>query len=251
MKMVEPSEGIPDQGLLADDVKSDESSLGWRAALPDDLKNHDMVKGFTKPGDAIRDYVKVKGESAGLIKIPTDQSTAEEKEAFLSKLGRPENAEKYDLKRPDGLTDENYNPQLENGFRQQAFENGLSSSQAAKLYGWYNDMAMKSQQSDKANTEAEINKLKDEWSGDKFKTNTAIASAAFKKFSKDDGKFLDTKINSIAIGNHPQFLKLFYEIGKLTQDDSALIRREGSGGQDSTDESKARTMFPSMIKKAV
>ena len=63
------------------------SDLGWRAALPDDLKNHELIKNFTKPGDAIRDYVTVKQEAAKMLKIPDDQAPEDVKNEFYAKLG--------------------------------------------------------------------------------------------------------------------------------------------------------------------
>jgi hypothetical protein len=262
--MTMPSEGTPNQGNNTD-VRAGESELGWRAALPDDLKNHDFVKSFTKPGDAIRDYVRVKQESASYIKPLTEQSTPEEKAAFYTKLGRPESPDKYDFKRPEGIPDNAYSPELEAEFRKFVFEKGLSKQAATDIYNWYNEKvkgsisAMSAKEASDAETtrqatEAAVDKLRGEWKGDAFDTNKAIAVKAFKLFTKGNeeaARIVETaKVDGVQLGNHPVFLKLFHEIGKLTSNDSALLKNEGMSSPVLSQEEQAGKMFPSMVKKA-
>ena len=261
--MTTPSEGTtPNQGT-GTDGKGIESELGWRAALPDDLKNHDLVKGYTKPGDAIRDYVKIKGESAGYIKPLTEQSTPEEKAAYFTKLGRPEKPEGYEFTKPEGLPEEMFNPKLAGDFAQFLYDKGAPKSLAQDIYKWYNQMVVDSSKTvkdqeaqeavvEKQKTEEAVNKLKNEWVGDKFEVNKAVAVEAFRKFKIDGAEELikNAKLDGVALGDHPIFLKWFYEIGKLTKDDSALIRNEGSGDPNISEDAQAAKMFPSMVKKA-
>ena len=256
------SDGIPDQAVVVD--KTADANLGWRAALSDDLKQHPLIKDYQKPSEAIRDLVAFKESEGRKLLIPDmEKATAAEKAAYYVKLGRPEKPEGYEFTKPEGLPDEMFNPKLAGDFAQFLYEKGAPKSLAQDIYKWYNQMVIDSSKTVKDQeaqkeaatkqvTEEAVNKLKNEWVGDKFTENTAIAVGAFKKFSNEDTtKFLETaKIDGILLGNHPQFLKLFYEIGKLTKDDSALLHKEGSGTGIETEESKAVTMFPSMSKKA-
>lgn len=263
--MTEPSDVKTDQGTdVKTDIKVDESSLGWRAALKDDLKNHDLVKGFGNPSDCVREYVKIKGESAGYIKPLTEQSTPEEKAAYFTKLGRPEKPEGYEFTKPEGLPDEMFNPKLAGDFAQFLYDKGAPKSLAQDIYKWYNQMVVDSSKTvkdqeaqqavvEKQKTEEVLNKLKNEWVGDKFEANKAVAVEAFKKFKIEGAEELlkNAKLDGVALGDHPIFLKWFYEIGKLTKDDSALIRKEGTGINNAdTEEANANKMFPSMVKKA-
>ena len=257
------SDGIPDQAVVVD--KTADANLGWRAALSDDLKQHPLIKDYQKPSEAIRDLVAFKESEGRKLLIPDmEKATAAEKAAYYAKLGRPEKPEGYEFTKPEGLPDEMFDAKLAGTFAQFLYERGAPKSLAQDIYKFYNQMVMDGSKSlkdqeaqkeaaEKQVTEAAINKLKDEWKGDKFTENTSIAVEAFKKFANEDSsKFIETaKIDGIPLGNHPQFLKLFCEIGKLTKDDSALLRKEGGGSSDlDSDADKAARMYPEMISKA-
>lgn len=76
------------------------------------------------------------------IRLPGKDATPEERDAFLNKLGRPEAADKYELKAPanmpEGLP---YDGEVATGFRAAAHAAGLSQAQAAALHDWYVGMA--------------------------------------------------------------------------------------------------------------
>ena len=156
-----------------------------------------------------------------------------------------------------------FNPKLAGDFAQFLYERGAPKSLAQDIYKWYNQMVMDSSKTvkdqeaqeavvEKQKTEEAVNKLKNEWVGDKFEANKAIAVQAFNKFKIEgaEGLLKNAKLDGVALGDHPIFLKWFYEIGKLTKDDSALIRKEGGGAPNISEDAQAAKMFPSMVKKA-
>ena len=252
------SEGAaPDQaGGTVEKVASD---LGWRAALPDNLKNHDMVKNYTKPGDLVQDYIKTKQEAGKLTKIPDEQATDEEKASFYEKLGYPKDG-KYGFQRPEDMPENLFDKDAVSEFEKMSSGLRLTKAQAEGLYKWYNTytnqkfQGMTNAQS-KAN-EAAIAALKQEWQGDSFDKNVSIASRAFREVcgsevGKSFEEFVNTReVDGVKLGNHPLFLKYFYELGKSVLEDSASIRKSGLNAGDEKDEDAvALKMFPSMAKK--
>ena len=232
------------------------SDLGWRSALPDDLKNHELIKDYTKPGDAIQDFVKLKTEAASMIKVPGENATEADRAAFFNTLGRPETAEQYTFTKPENLPDGmTYDENLETAFKGIFHEVGLSDTAAAKLWGKYHEMAANGYQTQQKNQKEALDKavgeLKNEWQGDQFKSNTEIAHRAFTKVFDDETKqseakaFIEeTMVNGLALGNHPMFLKIFHQIGSFISDD-----RLGTGKGDGirgglSDEEAARRRFP-------
>lgn len=227
--------------------------LGWRSALPDELKNHDLVKDYSKPGDAIQAFVDLHGKSASMVSIPGDNATDEDKAAFFNKLGRPESADAYTLDKPEGLREGLYNEDVETAYRAKAHEIGLPDSQANQLYAWYYDTVKSGDEQqvakEKQTLDDTVTKLKNEWPGDAFKVNTELAHRAFKVFAggEDDSAAKDflekTIVNGVALGNHPMFLKGFVNFAKLVADDTLEPGSQGRSGEKS-DEQKAKERFP-------
>lgn len=248
----EGSGGTGDQGGTSEGS----GDLGWRAALPDNLKNHDLIKGYTKPGEAIQAFVDLHEKAGKMLSIPGENATDDERAAFLKALGRPETADGYTFAKPDGLPDGlPYSEESEKAFKAYFHELGLTDAVAGKLWEKYHEVAAKGQtdrqQEEKAATDKAIETLQGEWKGDTFKANTERAHRTFLKAYEGDNaqmdaakKFLEeTKIEGVAIGNHPMFLRVFAKVGAMIADDSALGDR-GVPGKDMSDEARARQRFP-------
>lgn len=88
---------------------------------------------LNKIGDA---YRNLEGEYSKSLRMPGDGATAEDWNAFYSKLGRPETADKYELKLDAGSLPENfpYDDKSAVEFRNWAHEAGLSPRQAQLLH---------------------------------------------------------------------------------------------------------------------
>lgn len=72
------------------------------------------------------------------IRVPKDDATPEERDAFLNKLGRPENPDGYQFTppkdMPEGLA---YDGDFASAFKAKAHELGLTAKQAAGLHDMY------------------------------------------------------------------------------------------------------------------
>lgn len=78
----------------------------------------------------------------GSIRLPGKDATPEELTEFFGKLGRPAEADKYELKAPTDLPEGiPYDGEVAKGFRTAAHAAGLSQTQAAALHDWYVGMA--------------------------------------------------------------------------------------------------------------
>lgn len=227
----------------------------WTAQLDKDLQGNERLTSFKTIGEMGKAFLDLEGKSKDALYLPGENATDEEKAAFYAKLGRPEAADKYSFGKPEGLPEEvPYEPEVEQAFKQFAFDNGLSDATAGKLYGWYYDLVkqgheMQQKQAQEA-TEKAVNALKDEWKGDAFKENSELAIRAFRKFGGDEAKTFieESKINGLSLGDHPVFLKVFAAIGKAISDDSFTGDRGAGNRGEMSDEDKAKARFPNTYK---
>jgi hypothetical protein len=226
----------------------------WLSSIPENLRAHEAFKEVKTLPEVYQGFADLKVRSKDMVAIPGENSTDEEKTAFFTRLGRPEAAEKYTITRPEGVPENLYTPEVAEAMKGIFFKANLSDAQAQVINTEYSSMIKQGEelriQTEKEATEKAINALKDEWKGDTFKENTEIAARAFKQFGGDEGQsFLEeTKINGVSLGDHPQFLKIFFAIGKAISDDSAFSGRGGLKGEMS-EEDKAKARFPATYKK--
>lgn len=72
------------------------------------------------------------------IRVPKEDATPEEREAFLNKLGRPEKPDGYQFEPPKDMPEGMpYDGEFANGFKAKAHELGLTAQQAAGLHDFY------------------------------------------------------------------------------------------------------------------
>lgn len=124
------------------DQQSQSQSLGWRAALPDEYKEHEFVKDTQKPGDFVKRAIEVKTER-DLLKtklenaIPklSDKATEQEKASYRKAIGVPEKPEGYEFPK---IGDVENSPEMV-AWAQKTFHSlGLSKDQAAAMHKEWN-----------------------------------------------------------------------------------------------------------------
>lgn len=231
----------------------------WMASLPDAHKQNPNFAQFKEAPLVWDRFDKLLKAEGSMITIPGEGASEAERAAFYGKLGRPETPDKYSIAKPGDLPEGiPYTPEGEKAFREQMHKLGVSDAHAKATWDWYWGMSKQGfamhqkAEADKAKaeeqaTEAALNTLKGEWKGDDFKVNSELATRAFKKFAGDSieaNKLIaETKINGVALGDHPVFLKLFHAIAKAVGDDQ--MHPGGGGGQGGgSDEEKAKSRFP-------
>lgn len=130
----------------------------WVAGLQDE-ENRTLVeaKKWAGPDDALKSYRELQNHASKALTMPGEDATAEDWDAFYSKLGRPEKADGYEYQMPEGLPDNfPYDEGLAVESRNWAHEAGLSPKQAQTMHGKFVQYAAAQQaQHDKAMQKAE------------------------------------------------------------------------------------------------
>lgn len=223
----------------------------WIAQLPEDMRGDESFQQFATIGDLAKAHGSLTSERDGLIKVPGEDASDEEKTAFAQKMGRPETVDGYELGKPEDWPEGiEYHSDLENAYKGMAFEAGISNDTAQKVLNWYNKVALDEHKAIEAAVNQSVDELKDKWKGDDFKVNSEIASRAMLSYAEqtigkeEATKFFDTAmINGVPIGSHPLMLQIFKEIGVTISDDNSNGGRGGAGGELS-EEQKAEKRFP-------
>lgn len=121
--------------LLGDDLGFVQ---GWQEKLPAELQA--TAANFKTLPDLVKSLLHTKqlasGKTEGMIKLPGENATPEEKAAFAKALGVPEKPEDYGFKKPDGEMGNFYNDEQVSAFGKVAVELGLSKAQADGLLQW-------------------------------------------------------------------------------------------------------------------
>jgi len=247
---------MEDQANLTPEGNDDQNDGGskapaWTAQLDKDLQGNERLTQFKTIGEMGKTFLELEGKSKNALFVPGEKATDEERAEFYAKLGRPESADKYSYTRPADLPDEiPYNAEVEAAYKQLFFKVGLSDAQAKEITETHLNLAKQGleiqQKAEKEATEKAVNTLKDEWKGDAYKENSELAVRAFRELGggAEAKAFIEnTKVDGIALGNHPMFLKIFANIGKKISDDSINSGRDGHKGEMS-EEDKAKARFP-------
>lgn len=126
----QPSTVVADQGSNGD-------GKTWAAGLQAE-ENRALVeaKQWQTPDDALKSYRELQAHASKGLQLPGSDATAEDWNAFYTKLGRPEKADGYELKLnteavPEGFP---YDEKSAIEFRNWAHEAGLTPRQAQTLH---------------------------------------------------------------------------------------------------------------------
>lgn len=166
-------------------------SLGWRAGLPDTLKQNEAFVPFKTVGDFAANYLEVSTKANELEKkladsIPKlpDDASDEDRATFYSALGRPEKASEYEF---DG-EDKNA-PEWTSFWKDQFHGMGLTKDQAKRLSTSFNaqigNMVKAHNDAIKAESEKAQSELKAKY-GDKYDTNVELAKRMWQKHGKEE-----------------------------------------------------------------
>jgi len=211
-----------DTTLLADE----KDTTPWFSDEHKELVNQ---QGWKDPNDAIRDYNELQKSASGKIKMPTEESSAEEISTFYDKIRGVENAEGYDMPKPELPEGMTYDENFEKVIRGIAFEAGISKAQLKTLTEAYN----KYQIEQFGIITAELTKtydegqkaLKVEWKED-YDTNLEVAKRACRELGGDDFIAL---LETNKLGNNPVFIKTFHNIGLKILNDTLIKGTQGGG----------------------
>ena len=198
-------------------------------SLPDGLDREPSLRNFDSVDKLAKSYVhavkKMGVPPEQMIRIPQEGDSWDD---VYNALGRPESPMGYAF---EGLED---SEQL-NDFRQFAHELGLNQTQAEHLIHKVaenagNQQAMQNEALEKAEMEG-FKALQKDWGGD-FDKNMDYARRAFNRYASPEALEL---MENTGLGNHPEILKLFSQIGEQLSEEQLLPGNASGFGQSPGD----------------
>lgn len=198
----------------------------WLESLPEDVRSDPSLKVFKDVSGLAKSYVNAqKMIGADRVIMPNEKSTDEEWNAFYQKLGRPESADKYEIKGPDGkpVTDG-----VAKEFKETAFKLGLSPKQVAGLAEWNAATLAATQETartaEQLAVRESINAYAQKLGGDdKYKARVDEARVAVRALATPElSKFL---VDS-GMGSRPEMIEFFAQLKGMMSEDKI---RDGTG----------------------
>ena len=113
-------------------------SSDWKQSLPEDIRNTQVIEQTKDVESLASQLVNSQKMLGGRIPIPQSDDKDGWNEVY-TKLGRPEDANGYEIKAPEGVQ---LADNLQDWFKQAAHESNLTKSQANALYEKWNNMSV-------------------------------------------------------------------------------------------------------------
>ena len=221
------------------------SDFDWRSTIAgEDKKLAKRLERFTDLNAFGKSYFEAdaKLNSGKLVNIPGDDATDEDLASWNKARGIPETPDKYEIKvkPPEGLElSDSEKDRLAAITARLHKAGGLRADPsvvnlAHEIY--YEERIEAEAQMEAAATiqkERSESALKKLWQGPEFKQNTLLADSAIKHFfgqefsAIKDMQFLD----GTRLGDHPEFVKAFAKIGRMTMEDPVFLEA-GRNGSD-------------------
>lgn len=215
----------------------------WKEGLSEDIRSHPSLEAYNPekgmvsvPVDLVKSYV---GQQSLIgkdkIPLPGENATDEDWNEVWTRLGRPETAEGYDLKKPEGLAEEiEYSEELVGEFKGECHKMGILPSQAQKLLDWFMGTNTKHLETlsnaSKEYFQKSETELRKEW-GAAYTQNVGLAQAAFNHFSKAMGaegeKAITSLMEETGLGDHPLIMRFFSKIGEAIGEDVIAGKPKG------------------------
>lgn len=214
----EPSDGDGNGGNFGGGAGG--SDISWRDSLPDDMRNHPAIQDFKDITGLTKSYLSQQ-EMIGKdrIAIPGEEDT-EGWSKLYTKLGRPDKAEGYEYKAPEGSEGLNIDNELVSQYQKKFYELGLSKKQGEALFNLYNENVVGKIKGLTAEAEKRRQDtqtlLKAEW-GQAYEQNLNMAKNVIKELGDPD---LIPFLEETGLGNDPRLVKIFYNIATKTSEDN-------------------------------
>lgn len=217
------------------------ASEDWRSAIPEDLQNDPSLADIKDIAGLAKSYVHAQHMiGADKVVLPGTDASQEEKDAFFSKLGRPDTHDGYETP-TENMPETQLDEGLLNGFYQEAHRIGLNKQQAAALVRWQAQAAHEGTEASIVEMESHLAQAQEAMRkefGNAYEQNLDMAQQAAKQFG---GEELIALLNSTGLGNEPAVIKAFANIGKAISNDEVI----GGGGRQSF------ILSPAEAKKAI
>ena len=201
----------------------------WRDSLPEDLKGDPSLQSFKDIPALAKSFIETKklvGAKQG-VTIPDEKATPEQRAAFHKALGVPDEAAKYQIKRPDVALDLGWDDKAEGEFLSTAHKAGFTNKQVQAVVDWYGQWERSKLERARAEaTEASV-ALRTEW-GQDYDARVGRANRVIQQFGGEElANAFGTPGSTLnAAGRHPLFVKFVSMVGDALVE-SGTITGEG------------------------
>jgi len=197
----------------------------WRSGLPEDLKGDPGLGTIESIEGLAKSYVNLqKMIGHDKVIVPGEHATDEDWNKIFSKLGRPEEADKYELQAP-----ETADKDFVKGFKQAAHKAGLLPKQVNELYTWYSDLTSTQMKSISEKIDGERKQQFDSLKnglGQRYDQFISTAQTAVQEVEKKQGfESLRKWMDSNDLSGDPMMIKLMNFVGQKYMEDT--IRSSG------------------------
>jgi len=221
----------------------------WMEGLTKEQKaDADLVKLLSKfekgIPDLTRSYAELEKKLGQSFTIPNDGATPEELATFRKAIGTPEKPEDYKLEKVELPNNVEMDGEWEKELRALAHKLNLSQGQLESLHEWYfKNLAAEMQVVKTTVDEAEKALRKQMGAG--YNEARAHMKRATDKFLTPEADMLFARSG---LGNHPEILKMFLDIGKAMgehffAEGSPAAETEGAPFGARTDEELAEALY--------
>jgi hypothetical protein len=216
----------------------------FRASLPEDLREHSALQPIQDVENLAKAYVNASSMiGKDKVVLPGEHASAEDWAAVYDRLGRPEDADSYNIDAGESADDG-----MLNWFQSTAHDIGLNNAQAQQLVTAYNEMASSQTENIEGVMEAahqETQAVLQKEFGAKFEDNIENAGALLEQFGPELSENIDNMIlaDGSRLGDHPEFIKTFVNISNFIQErvsEDELIGIEKTPGAMSPDEARTK-----------
>ena len=197
------------------------------AWYPEEHKGLVEERGWAESGKFLDSYKSLEKEMSGRVKMPTDESTPEERSAFYQKLGAKASADEYT--RPELSEGQEYDEAFLGEMAAVAAAEGVSDKAFSKFIEKYTTIqasqAEAKIEAEARESEATVQELQREWAGD-YEKNLEVSKRAIRELVPEDMKEDFAKVlTSKNLDNNLMFIKTMHAIGKQLLDDT-LVKGE-------------------------
>jgi hypothetical protein len=222
---------IPDQGSNGDGAT-------WAAGLQAE-ENRALVeaKKWATPDDAVKSYRELEAHASKALRMPGEDATADDWNAFYAKLGRPEKPDGYELKLNAETvpTDFPYDEQSAIEFRNWAHDAGLTPKQAQVLHDKFvghQASQLGATREVSATKEANAHRaIVQEWGAPEtptYKQNVELAGRAINQLGLKEALVESGAISADGAIRHPAIAKAMAKVGKeLYSEDTMATNANG------------------------
>ena len=217
-------EAIQDTGSQEVAGGAEAAPVGFLDSLPEDLRGEPSLRTFTDPASLAKSYVNAQ-RMIGADKIPKPGKswTDDQYNEFYNSVGRPDNADAYEMNLGDGMNEEAIS-----GLKQAMWEAGLQPRQVDRIAKFINETGETSKADAQSRADSAVYEseqvLRQEF-GQAYEQRIGMAQNAARTLLGEEGMnmFEDVQLSDgRMLGDHPEVIKMFSALADQIGEDNLV-----------------------------